>query len=197
MGSTFLSSSDFLFLPPFICLPGELRALALLGAPLLPLSSRTPPLPWLRGYGRAPLPAVPLRKREDGLLYPSSSQGELPSDRERSRSTTPLIREATTRRCRAGFRRCSQFLSQRPQGFRPRDWETVTADPGGPVSHEAGRLTDLVGQYYTLRYSTSDSICLYNVKNRKTCSGYLSVQKNIIVILVSPATDKFYLSLYD
>jgi hypothetical protein len=67
----------------------------------------------------------------------------------------------------------------------------------GPVSHEAGRLTDLVGQYYTLRYSTSDSICLYNVKNHKTCSGYLSVQKNIIVILVSPATDKFYLSIYD
>jgi hypothetical protein len=61
-------------------------------------------------------------------------------------------------------------------GSCPGDWETVTAGPGGPVSHEAGRLTDLVGQYYTLRYSTSDSICLYNVKNHKTCSGYLSVQ---------------------
>jgi len=44
MGSIFLSSV-FLFLPPFLCLPGELRALALLGAPLLPLPSGTPLLP--------------------------------------------------------------------------------------------------------------------------------------------------------
>jgi len=34
----------------------------------------------------------------------------------------------------------------------PGDWETVTAGPGGPVSHEAGRLTDLVEKrkYYHL-----------------------------------------------
>jgi hypothetical protein len=36
------SSSDFLFLLPFVCLPGELRAIALPGAPLLPLPSGTP-----------------------------------------------------------------------------------------------------------------------------------------------------------
>jgi hypothetical protein len=59
MGSVISLSSVFLFLPPFFCLPGELRAFALLGAPLLPLSSRTPPLPWPWGYGRAPLPAAP------------------------------------------------------------------------------------------------------------------------------------------
>jgi hypothetical protein len=28
-------------------------------------------------------------------------------------------------------------------GSCPGDWETVAANPGGPVSHEAGRLTDL------------------------------------------------------
>jgi hypothetical protein len=106
----FSSSSAFFSLPPFFCLPGELRAFALPGAPLLPLSSRTPLLSWLRGYGRAPLPAVPLRERDDGP-YPSPLQGRLPSDRERSRGATPLIREATTRRCRAGFRRRLQFLS--------------------------------------------------------------------------------------
>jgi hypothetical protein len=39
------SSSDFLFLLPFLCLPGELRAFALLGAPLLPLPSGAPLLP--------------------------------------------------------------------------------------------------------------------------------------------------------
>jgi len=58
MGSISLSS-DFLFLPPFFYLPGELRTFALLGAPLLPLSSGTPPPSWLRGYGRAPIPAAP------------------------------------------------------------------------------------------------------------------------------------------
>jgi hypothetical protein len=65
MGSVFLCLLISLFLP-FVCLPGELRALTLLGAPLLPLPSRTPPPSWLRGYGRAPLPAVPLRERDDG-----------------------------------------------------------------------------------------------------------------------------------
>jgi hypothetical protein len=85
------------------------------------------------------------------ILCPSPLQGRLPSDQERSRGATPLIREATTRRCRAGFRRRLQFLSQRPQGFCPRDWETVTADPGGPVSHEAGRLTDLDRDMLDLR----------------------------------------------
>ena len=38
----FFLSSGFLFLPPFLYLPGELRALALLGAPLLPLPSGAP-----------------------------------------------------------------------------------------------------------------------------------------------------------
>jgi len=121
------------------------------GAPSAPPIRGSPATPASWGYGRAPLPAVPLRERDDGP-YPSPLQGKLPSDQERSRGATPLIREATTRRCRAGFRRCSQFLSQRPKGFRPRDWETVTAGPGGPVSHEAGRLTSLVEKrkYYHL-----------------------------------------------
>jgi len=39
------SSSDFPFLLPFVFFPGELRALALLGAPLLPLPSGAPLLP--------------------------------------------------------------------------------------------------------------------------------------------------------
>ena len=84
-------------------------------------------------------------------LSPSPLQGKLPSDQGKSRSATPLIREATARRCRAGFRRRSQFFPYRPQGFRPRDWDTVTAGPGGPVSHEAGRLTDLDRDMLDLR----------------------------------------------
>jgi hypothetical protein len=62
-----LSSSDFLFLPPFFCLPGELRALALpRGAPSAPPIRGSPATPASWGYGRAPLPAVPLRERGDG-----------------------------------------------------------------------------------------------------------------------------------
>jgi hypothetical protein len=38
-----------------------------------------------------------------------------------------------------------------PPGSCPRDWETVTANPGGPVSHEAGRLTDLDRDMLDLR----------------------------------------------
>jgi hypothetical protein len=50
-------------------------------------------------------------RRSDRSLCSSPRQGWLPSDQERSRGATPLIREATTRRCRAGFRRRLQFLS--------------------------------------------------------------------------------------
>jgi hypothetical protein len=46
MGSVFsVFSNDFFLLLPFICLPGELRAIALPGAPLLPLPSGAPLLP--------------------------------------------------------------------------------------------------------------------------------------------------------
>jgi hypothetical protein len=44
------------------------------------------------------------------------------------------------------------ILPLAPPGFRPGDWDTVTANPGGPVSHEAGRPTSLVEKrkYYHL-----------------------------------------------
>jgi hypothetical protein len=104
-------SSDFLFLLPFLCLPRELRALALPGAPLLPLPSGAPPLPRHPGAtGGRHFPPLPLREKGNGLFTPSPLQGKLPSDQGKSRTATPLIREATTRRCRAGFRRRSQFF---------------------------------------------------------------------------------------
>jgi hypothetical protein len=39
-----------------------------------------------------------------------------------------------------------------PPGLCPGDWETAAANSGGPVSHEAGRLTSLVEKrkYYHL-----------------------------------------------
>jgi hypothetical protein len=33
-----------------------------------------------------------------------------------------------------------------PPGFCPRDWDTVAANPGGPVSHEDTRLGAFVGE---------------------------------------------------
>jgi hypothetical protein len=102
----FSSSSAFFSLPPFVCLPGELRALALLGAPLLPLPSGAPLPPRHPGaMGGRRFPPSLFGRGVDGLSYPSPLQGKLPSDQGRSRAATSLIREATTRRCRAGFRR--------------------------------------------------------------------------------------------
>jgi hypothetical protein len=70
MGSVSLSSV-FLFLLPFICLPGELRAFALPGAPLLPLPSGAPPLPrHPEATGRRHFPPLPLRERDDALHHP-------------------------------------------------------------------------------------------------------------------------------
>jgi hypothetical protein len=114
-------------------------------------------------------------RRSDRSLCPSPRQGWLPSDQERSRAATP-----SSGRPRRGGAAPAFVGGPTASLSAPRvlPWGLGNRSrlSRGPVSHEAGRLTDLVGQYYTLRYSTSDSICLYNVKNHKTCSGYLSVQ---------------------
>jgi hypothetical protein len=61
----FSSSSAFFSLLPFFCLPGELRAFALLGAPLLPLPSGAPLLPRHPGAtGERHFPPLPLREAE-------------------------------------------------------------------------------------------------------------------------------------
>jgi hypothetical protein len=51
-----------------------------------------------------------------------------------------------------------------PPGSCPGDWETVAANPGGPVSHEAGRLTSLGREEEVLPFNSSHSFSLYNVK---------------------------------
>jgi len=137
-----LSSSDFLFLLPFVFFLGELRAFALPRAPLLPLSSRTPPLSWLRGYGRAPLPAVPLRERDDGALSITPPEVAPVGPREVRRCYLPHQGGHDA----AVPRRLSSAPPNpplAPPGFCPGDWETAAAGPGGPVSHEAARLDSL------------------------------------------------------
>jgi hypothetical protein len=145
------SSSDFLFLPPFFCLPGELRAFALLGAPLLPLPSGAPLLPRHPGatggrqfppslFGRGmmvlsitPPGEAPVGPGEVQRRYPPHPGGHDAAVPRRLSSAPPIPLPA-------------------PPGFCPRDWETAAANPGGPVSHEAGRLTSLVEKrkYYHL-----------------------------------------------
>jgi hypothetical protein len=56
-----------------------------------------------------------------------------------------------------------------PPGFCPGDWDTAAACPGGPVSHEAGRLTSLGREGEVLPFNSSHSFSLYNVKTHKTC----------------------------
>jgi hypothetical protein len=65
----FFSVFCLLFLPPFLCLPGELRAFALLGAPLLPLPSGAPLLPRHPGAtGGRRFPPSLLGRGVDGAL---------------------------------------------------------------------------------------------------------------------------------
>jgi len=141
MGSISLSS-DFLFLLPFFCLPGELRALALLGAPLLPLPSGAPLLPRHPGAmgGRRFPPSLFGRGMKVPTHHPSRGSSrrtgrgpEAPppsSGRPRRGGAAPAFVGGPT-------------ASLSAPGSCPGDWETVAANPGGPVSHEAGRLTDL------------------------------------------------------
>ena len=85
-------------------------------------------------------------RRSDGTPYLSPRQGKLPSDRERSRSTTPPHPGGHDA---AVPRRLSSVLPiplPAPPGFCPRDWETVAANLGGPVSHEDTRLGAFVGE---------------------------------------------------
>jgi hypothetical protein len=138
----FSLSSDFLFLLPFVCLPGELRAFALLGAPLLPLPSRTPPPSWPRGYGRAPLPAVPLRERGrwSSLHHPLGVAPFGPGEVQERHPPHPGGHDAAVpRRLSSAL----PILPLAPPGSCPGDWDTAAAGPGGPVSHEATRLGDL------------------------------------------------------
>jgi hypothetical protein len=56
-----------------------------------------------------------------------------------------------------------------PPGSCPRDWDTAAATgPGGPVSHETGRLTSLGREEEVLPFNSSHSFILYNVKTHKT-----------------------------
>jgi hypothetical protein len=64
-----------------------------------------------------------------------------------------------------------------PPGQSPGDWDTAAAGPGGPVSHEAGRLTDLGREEEVLSFNSYHSFSLYNAITHKTCSCYINLPK--------------------
>jgi len=76
MGSIFLSS-DFLSFRPSSVYRESLGHRSSRSAPSAPPIRGSPAAPASWGYGRAPIPAVPLRERGDGFLYPSPLQRQL------------------------------------------------------------------------------------------------------------------------
>ena len=178
MGSVFVFSDDFLFLPPFLCLPGELRAFALPGAPLLPLTSEAPLLPRHPGAtgGRRFPPSLFGR----GMMVPthhpprgsSHSQGK-------SRSTTSLIWEAS-----APHRRLSSVSPNSSlrayRGLRPGDRDPIAV----ARSREVSRLADLGREEKELPFNSYDLFSLNNVKPMRLykCAKW----QNIIVIRANP-----------
>jgi hypothetical protein len=111
MGSIFLSS-DFLSFRPFSDYRESLGHSLSSERPFCPSHPGLPCYPGILGLRAGANSRRSLfGRRSDGFPSPSPLQGKLPSDQERSRGATPLIREASTRRCRAGFRRRLQFLS--------------------------------------------------------------------------------------
>jgi hypothetical protein len=167
MGSIFLSS-DFLFLLPFLCFPGELRALALLGAPLLPLPSGAPLLPRHPGAtGGRRFPPLPLRERGrwSSLHHPPGEAPVGPEEVQEHHPPHPGGHDAAVPRRLSSVPPIPPLA---PPGFCPGDWETAAANPGGPVSHEAGRLTSLCREKEVLTFNSSHPFSLYNVKTHKT-----------------------------
>jgi len=177
MGSISLSSSDFLLLLPFVRFPGELRAFALLGAPLLPLPSGTPLLPRHPGaMGGRQFPPLPIREAERWISLSIAPPGVAPVGPREVQGRYPPHPGGHDAAVPRRLSSAAPPPPLAPPGLCPGDWETVTANPGGPVSHEAGRLTDLSREEEVLPFNSCHSFSLYNVKTHKTCSRYINLQ---------------------
>jgi hypothetical protein len=112
-------------------------------------------------------------RRSDGALAPPGAASIGPGEVQGRHLPHPGGHDAAVpRRLSSAF----PIPLLAPPGLCPGDWDTAASDPGGPASHEAGRLTSLASERNALRYSTFHSISLFNVKTQKTCSRYINVQ---------------------
>jgi hypothetical protein len=178
MGSVFVFSDDFFLLLPFFCLPEELRALALLGAPLLPLPSGTPLLPRHPGaMGGRQFPPSLLGRGRMGCTTHHPPRGGSHSQ-GKSRSTTSLIWEAS-----APHRRLSSVSPNSSlrayRGLRPGDRDPIAV----ARSREVVRIADLGREEKELPFNSYDLFSLNNVKPMRLykCAKW----QNIIVIRVT------------
>jgi hypothetical protein len=158
MGSVFsVFSNDFFLLLPFVRFPGELRALALPGAPLLPLPSGAPLLPRHPGAmgGRRFPPSLLGR----GMMVPTHhpSRG---SSRRTGRGPEAL--PPSSGRPRRGGAAPAFVGAPNSSPSAPRALAPGTGKPQPPVltARSPMRLsvwTASVEKRKTLRYITSDS----------------------------------------
>jgi hypothetical protein len=112
---------------PFFCLPGELRALATPGAPLLPLPSGAPLLPRHRGAkgGRQFPPSLFGRGMMDhSIHHPPGVAPVGPGEVQRRHLPHPGGLDAAVPRRLSS---APPILPLAPPGSCPGDWDTVTA----------------------------------------------------------------------
>jgi hypothetical protein len=175
MGSVFLCLLASLLPPSSFC-PSSVFRESLghslsLGAPLLPLPSGAPLLPRHPGAtsGRRFPPSLFGRGMMVPIHHPSRG-----SSRRTGRGPEALP-PSSGRPRRGGaapaFVGASNSSPSAPRALAPGTGNTVTANPSGPVSHEAGRLTSLClcREEQVLRFNTL-------IKTNKGLSHYINVQ---------------------
>ena len=111
--------------------------------PFYPFHPGLPRCPGFGATGGRQFPPLPIREAERWIslsITPSRVAPIGPGEVQERHPPHPGGHDAAVpRRLSSAL----PILPLAPPGFCPGDWDTVTAGPGGPVSHEAGRLTDL------------------------------------------------------
>jgi hypothetical protein len=119
--------------------------------PFYPFHPGLPRCPGLGATGGRHFPPLPIRERDDGSFYPSPPGGGSRRTRRGPEALPPSSGRPRRGGAAPAFVGASNSSPSAPR-VSLGDWETAAANPGGPVSHEAGRLTSLVEKrkYYHL-----------------------------------------------
>jgi hypothetical protein len=144
MGSISLSSSDFSSFCPSSAYRESLGHSLSSGHPFCPSHPGLPCCPGILGLRTGANSRRPSSGEGGWVALPITPPGEAPigpGEVQRRYPPHPGGHDAAVPR-RLSSAPPIPLLA--PPGFCPRDWETVAAGPGGPVSHEAGRLTSPV-----------------------------------------------------
>jgi hypothetical protein len=147
------------------------------GRPFCPFHPGPPATPASWGYGRAPLPAVPLREKGNGLFTPSPLQGKLPFPREVQEHHLPNLGGLGA--APPAFVGAPNSSLRAYRGLRPGDRDPIAV----ARSREVSRLADLGREEKELPFNSYDLFSLNNVKPMRLykCAKW----QNIIVIRVT------------